>query len=79
MLDDAVDAGAEAVASRLSTAARDVRDLVTDVLRHAPDAGPPTAAEAVAGVQTAAVDALTALAAALDVSSRLLRARQDDG
>ena len=80
MLDDGVDVGAcEAVAPRLTAAARELRDLAAQVLRHAPDAGPSPAADAVAGLQIAAVDALTALAAALDESSLLLRGRRDGG
>ena len=62
----------EAMASQLLPAAADVRQLAGNVMRHAPDPGTPPAPDAVVAVQTSAVDALTAMATALEESSHLL-------
>jgi hypothetical protein len=63
-----------AVASALLPAAEDLRYLAGNVMHHAPDAGAPPAPDAVLAVQSAAVDALTALARGLEESSHLLAA-----
>lgn len=68
-----VDAAAmESVASQLLPIAADLRDAGSQLVRHAPDPGTPPAADALVEVQGGAVDALEAVAAALEESSALL-------
>lgn len=62
----------ESVASHLLPVAGDVRLLAQRMVLHTPDPGRPPAPEAVLGVQHAAMDALSALAASFEESSALL-------